>query len=761
MPKPSARAEINSFVGGLITEASPLNFPPNASRDEANFELNRDGTRDRRLGLDYEPLGVLQDVSNIYGGNSSTPFTSYIWKGAGGNTFNELVVVQVAYVLYVYNSKVSPISAGSVGVIYNAALVSECSFTTVDGKLVVASGQEDVAVVTYNESAAIGSRFTVSKVRLLVRDLWGIQVTGDTRFETDPKYQGAQAGAKDPKHYYNLQNQSWGLPRRDGSNTLDDPITIYNNFFGRFPSNTEVVWTGLQFQPVVNGVTFERMYPGLYEDLLGVDTTASKGFYIIDFLRRGGSRQTEYTKNATRLVAGIIDAPAVTFPSDFNTDGPTVVCEFAGRVFYSGFGGRVIDPDSRSPGISNYVLFSQLIKGPLDFSKCYQEGDPSSRENSDVVDTDGGFVKIAGANRIIKLINLESSLVVIADNGVWSLTGGNDFGFSATNYKVTKLSSFGGLAASSVVVEGSRAFFWSNEGIFGIAKDSFGSLTVANITEKSIQTLYENIQDAAKSKAVGGYDPIGKKIRWLYVEGVQFPDTNTSEVRALVKELVLDTVLNVFYKNVIYDTPRPDKVSIGVVGLFTASAFNRGLRESGRQSMRYVILQRTPNTFPLAGVSFSLGLGYYYNENFEDWGASGWGGTDAKAFMITGQQTASDSAVSKQIPYLITYLKRTEKGVTSDSVPDKPSGLFMRCQWDFASSILSNKWSALVQAYRYKRAQYITGLSDLYANGFDMVVTKNKVRGRGKVFSLYFETEPRKDCRIVGWSISFNGNTIT
>lgn len=753
MPKPSARAEVNNFVGGLITEASPLNFPPNASRDEANFELNRDGTRDRRLGLDYEPGGVFQDISTYYS-SSNTPFASYVWKGAGGNPFNELLVVQVYVLLYIYNSKASTISSAFLGTVGGTASVNEASFTVVDGKLVVASGQEEIAVVTYNETAAIGNKFTISQVRLKVRDLWGIQVTDTPLFETDPKYQGEQGGPKDPKHYYNLQNQSWGLPRKNAAGTLDDAITTYANYFGRYPSNTEVVWTGLQFQPVVNGNTFERMYPNLYEELLGIDTVAAKGFYIIDFLRRGAFRQQEYTRNATRLVGGIIDAPAVAFPTDFNPEGATVVCEFAGRVFYSGFGGYIIGPDSRSPGIASYVLFSQLVRGPSDFGKCYQEGDPSSRENSDLVDTDGGFVKIAGANRIIALVDLESALVVIADNGVWSLTGGNDFGFSATNYKVTKLSSFGGLSASSVVVEGSRAFFWSNEGIYGIAKDNLGALTVANITEKSIQTAYENIPDSAKLKAVGSYDPIGKKIRWVYLDGARFDGTS------LAKELVLDTVLNVFYKSLIYDTPRPAIESVSVVGLFSAAAFDRGLRDSGRQSMRYIVVRKIPKVFPQAGFSFSLGLAYYYNENFEDWGSSGVGGTDAKAFMITGQQTTGDSAVSKQIPYLITYFKRTEDSVDSNSVPLHQSGCFMRCQWDFSNKALSNKWSPLVQTYRYRRAQYITSISDEYDNGFELVVTKNKVRGRGKAFSLYFETEVFKDCRIVGWSISFNGNTI-
>ena len=49
-----AEAAYRSFVKGLITEANQLTFPDNASIDESNFVLNRDGSRTRRLGLDYE-----------------------------------------------------------------------------------------------------------------------------------------------------------------------------------------------------------------------------------------------------------------------------------------------------------------------------------------------------------------------------------------------------------------------------------------------------------------------------------------------------------------------------------------------------------------------------------------------------------------------------------------------------------------------------------------------------------------------------------
>src|SRR5690606_19440481 len=112
------------------------------------------------------------------------------------------------------------------------------------------------------------------------------------------------------------------------------------------------------------------------------------------------------------------------------------------------FKGGVIEGDARSPDYTNYVFFSTLVKNKQDLPKCYQEGDPTSREASDIIDTDGGFLRISEAKDILSMSNIGSSLIVIASNGVWSIDGGSDYGFSATNHKVTKISTFGGISAS-------------------------------------------------------------------------------------------------------------------------------------------------------------------------------------------------------------------------------------------------------------------------------------------------------------------------
>ncbi len=760
MAKTAARAEVNSFIKGLITEASPLNYPPNSSLDEQNFELNRNGSRDRRLGLGLEPNFVYQAIVTPAVSIPEAKINSFKWINVAGSIENEFLVVQIEKHLKFYDLGEESIS--STGYLGEVELTqfpagADYSFTSLEGLLIVVGGVEVVAQVTYT-----GSSFTIAYDRLKVRDSWGVEVTGVPSYETDKSFRGVY----DAKHYYNLQNQSWGIPRKNSGGTLVDPITLYSGDLGVYPSNSETVWAGLQFQPVVGGVTFERVYTNLYTEVLGTDVLAGKGYYIIDLLRRGQSRIDAFAANKVKYPQQTI--AAVALPADITSGGAKIVSQFAGRVWYSGFNGSVTGGDARSPYLDNFVTFSQLVRNKTDFNKCYQEGDPASRENTDIVDTDGGFVRVLGAKNIIALLNLDSHMIVIAENGVWTISGGSDYGFSATNYKVTKVSSFGGLSSSSVVIEGGRAFYWSESGIYVIAKDQYGSFGVTNITESTIQTYFENIPNTSKRDCIGIYDSVGRKIRWVFKQGTPFGTDS------ITTELVLDTVISAFYKNVI---GRLAPNNIEVMGAFTSLPFRRGtntnsvyvgtdevfsltegvvtsksLRESGIQSARYIAVR-------ISGGVASLTFAYMNDITFTDWKAADGVGADAKAYLLTGVSTAGDSSTDKQIPYLVMHFKRTESGVTDQFVPDNPSGCLMRCQWDFADSIQSGKWSQLIQVYRYNQARFVTNQFDEYDTGFELITTKNKVRGRGKAFSIYLETEPAKDCRVTGWSITLSGNT--
>lgn len=729
--KQGQRAEINTFIQGLITEASPLNFPPNASKQEENFELFRDGTRRRRKGMDFiDPTLLLATNESI----DNAPFSAYntfVWESVNGQEDFEIVVVQVGQRIYFFDkaNMGTEDSADLLGYLDLPVLRTDrMSFANIDGRLVVAGKTSEIYLIT---TEGVGSLFDMETIRLKVRDFWGIEVSDDTQVEDDPLYQPPSPPST--KHLYNLLNQSWGIKRRDAGG-IGDPISTYYSTYNLYPSNSEVVWTGLQYQPVEAGADpYERIYPNLYKELFGLNFIAPKGFFVIDLLDRGSSRVTEVLKNKDRPT-GADNLSTFTTVADQTSGGISVVSDFAGRIFYSGFTGKVVDGDKRSPSLNNCVAFSQLIKGPKDFNKCYQEGDPTSREGSDIVDTDGGLIKIAGASNIIGLRNIGNHLVVFADNGIWSITGGSDYGFTATNYRVDQVSTFGCSSPSSIVEQGETVAYWGDGGIYVVARGQGDVLGVSNITQTTIQTLYDNIPESARDTAYGLYEEVSKKTRWIYKEGIPF--TNSS----VTFELIFDLSIGNISMNRISNLPSYD---VEVFAPFETAS-----------GTYYVTLVKA------GGPTYSLSYSIYSEPTFTDWKSWNGVGVDAKALLLTGAQIAGDSAIHKQIPYLVIHMNRTETGTDSEGVPINSSSCLFRTYWDWAHSEASNKVGQFQQAYRYRKPFNGGVNATSYDNGFEVLTTKSKVRGRGRSFALYMETEPKKDCHILGWNLTINGDSV-
>jgi len=66
------------FNKGLITERGELTFPEGASVDELNMSLERDGSRRRRLGLEYES-GFQLGPTHTQGSITSTHLGECWW----------------------------------------------------------------------------------------------------------------------------------------------------------------------------------------------------------------------------------------------------------------------------------------------------------------------------------------------------------------------------------------------------------------------------------------------------------------------------------------------------------------------------------------------------------------------------------------------------------------------------------------------------------------------------------------------------------
>lgn len=734
MPKNPIKAEVNNFAAGVITEASPLNYPPNATLDEVNYELDHKAVRKRRLGMDIEPEGEALDWS--YSPNVVYEF-SYRWTNAGGIAGLNLIAMLINSSLYFYrDDEGTSLSAsdpiGSISVSQNST-ANGLSFTSCDGYLIIVDGATGFIGVVKCTGTVGSPVFSYSTQRIRTRDFWGVQVPS-SQFENDIFFRSPSVP---PLQYYNFYNQGWGVPRTDTSNTYKDPILSCISIIGTSPANGDVLWSGMEVKPDGGGTPREYFSPDTLRDTFGETGYTPKGSYIIDVINRGSSRRSAIVESNARYSQLATNSLTLTFPSDYTAAGPSTVVTFAGRVFYSGISGPTIGGDTRSPNLTNYVFFSQVTKGTSKFGECFQEGDPTSRSNSDILDTDGGFIVIRGADKILKLIATKSSVVVLASNGVWSITGGADYGFGATNYKVDKVSDFGLAGRNTAIYQNGSVIYWSSNGINVVFRNQTGDFEVTNISDATIKSKYLNISEVSKSTAYSVFDEYQNKIKWIY-----------SETPYECSEIEFNTQLKAFTFKKYSIAESKELIPIGIVNT-APFLVTRPSLDFEYQNTKYLFLIKNED------LSIRQVISYCHKKNFRDF--ADFGNIDASAFMLTGAQIAGDSSIKKQIQYLTMHFARSTVGVDSSGAIINPSECNMRMQWDWSGNSNSKKWSSTRQIYRDIRAPDPTPSSS-YDSGFYVVSTKNLVRGQGRSFSMYLETSPEKDCQILGWSVGVDGN---
>lgn len=770
MPRQTSAVEISNFVAGLITEASPLTFPNNASLDEQNFVLRRDGSRRRRLGIDYEDGYSILSTGVVPGPGQEIAFETYQWANAGGDAAKTLVVVQVGNEIRVFDTSFGSVSFNLVytHIVLGSNTVTKYSFATVDGDLVIASGAPDILLFKYKNGV-----ITPSTGRLLIRDLFGVSDEAAGENLRTGNGVTTRPATLTPQHLYNLRNQTWAEPRKVVTNeAVQDLISDFFLRSGivdssKYPSNADVV-TFSVYPDANDGddrLTDRFNAFDVINNPIGT-TAAPKGYFIIDALSRGSSRMQEEVKLRGRYPQ--LTHAVSNLPVDLTPGGATVIAEYSGRVFYAGFSGEVSEGDENSPKMSSYVLFSQLVEDPSDIFNCYQSGDPTSKEEPDLLDTDGGFIRLEGAYGITRMIAVNNALVVVATNGVWLIQGGSDYGFKATNYLTTKVTSYGCNSPSSVVQVDTSVIYWGEDGIYVIAQNQYGDYIAENLTQKTIQTFYEDIPSLDRAYCAGTYDNYERKVYWTYGNRLQSSGSS--------KQLVFDTTLGAFYPFVFNgnDFPKivagvkvppyrlevvPEKVTVLDEDVVSSGSLVTVSSEVLQSALNETIYLTITATAPAIKFTFSS----YNNGEFKDWVTSDGIGTDAKAFLLTGWMSGGDHQRYKQVPYITFHFIKTENGFEEDEFGDwRPlnrSSCLVSAQWEWSNHINSGRWGKQFQAYRLKRHYFPSDLSEGFDSGFYTVVTKNKLRGKGRVVSLLIETEPKKDCFLLGWSMIMGSNT--
>ena len=699
MPQSLTKKTVNNFIQGLITEASELTFPENASVDELNCALERDGTRRRRKALTLEDDYVLSDVVVPQGALVQT----LDWYNVAGQANLEFLVVQVNNNLYFYEKSSDPLSANKLSASVNLNTYSagnnlspsnqRIQVTSLNGALVVASPAINTFYLEFNTTTKAVSASTIA---FKERDFeWQGSASDLTSgyFSTDTTPSATRT--------YDAKNVGWGQGGGPTNYTL--PLT-------------HAWYAGKDADGNFSVATWEETYTG--------SSLAANGHFVLDVFNKARSGLTTEVENAR-------------FRS---------VAAYAGRVFFAGL-------DSAKNG--GKIYFSRLTERLEDIGNCYQVYDPTSEIISDLLDTDGGVVRIPDAHNIRKLHVLGASLLVFAENGVWAVAGVDNV-FRATEYAITQIADVGLVNENSFIVADGVPIWWSKTGIYAIQqREGLNTPTSQNLSLDTIQTFWDSIKNDKKAQVHVEFDKINKRVFWFYPDNDESIDFKYNNI------LILDLALSAFYPWRVSDEEADTSYIIGTsyfAGLGSTATETQVVNGAdtvvnGADNVvatlyrNYLEGDSEIKLLVRDGVSGKMTFATFRTDTYLDWGTA-----DYSSFAETAYDFMGDITTKKNAPYITTFLRVTEDGYTASGLGYEfinPSSCLMSVSWN-----LNKNTSTPREIYKLKDVP-IVNPNDLSSINYptDTVVTKSKVRGRGRVMKLRFESVSGKDFHLVGYEV--------
>jgi hypothetical protein len=482
----------------------------------------------------------------------------------------------------------------------------------------------------------------------------------------------------------------------------------------------EFTWPG-----ATGTVTFEDPGYGTSEAVVSFP-----GTFVVSATPDADTLQFQYTLGSeydlaltpiTMVTGGTIVSTSTEVLGENIPYRPTTTAFYAGRVWYAGA------PYKRQAG---RIYFSQIVENDVQYGSCHQVADPTDERISDIVATDGGVIVIPEVGSVLKLLPYGAFLLVFATNGVWQIGGNSSSGFfSAVSYSIRKITEQGCISGTSVVLGNNIPYYGGFGDIYVITQDPNSGLLVAgNITESTIHTLYASL--VAKGIMQGEYDDVERRVVWLCNSDSETPSY------AYDQALCFHTVLGAFTKY---------SFTYNISG-YVSSVFSMREPTSVDKRLKFVGLTDAGTVLQISELNSTDFLDF---DNDEE-----------TAYIISGPETLGDASKFRYAPYVWVFSKKTETGYTSTG-PSNDSSTKLQARWDWADLSVSGKWGTEQEVYRHLRMYTPASSSDGFDDGVPLVVTRNKVRGRGRALQIKLTAGVGKDSYIAGWHVKTDVHTET
>lgn len=268
MPRARGSKDYVSLAKGLMTEASPLQFPEGYTADELNFLFDKnDGKRVRRMGLKAVPVG-----GNIYmpslSPNAKVTQVGY-WASAGLVVFAGCTIGDDDDIFYAFKTLDGTFKFfyGTLNV-PNAESQYNIEFDFNDNIMISTirgDAPQDPYMFFYNE---VDDTLEVYTVGIYIRDF---------KLLNDGLGVSERPATLGTHHKYNLYNAGWYASRKNNAGTPIDPVNQFNTDIGDYPSNADIAVLAMKENGTTGALEFDSNT--LDEIELG-NTKAPRGHYI-------------------------------------------------------------------------------------------------------------------------------------------------------------------------------------------------------------------------------------------------------------------------------------------------------------------------------------------------------------------------------------------------------------------------------------------------------------------------------------------------